>query len=77
MKTCVNCGTHENITRHHCFPKRFKNWNKSQRKEVIPLCRLCHDDIERTIQRLERGKGQLKATVYQSIADAWCKQLAF
>jgi uncharacterized protein YlaI len=39
---CWQCGSIENISRHHVIPQRFR----PKQNITIPLCRNCHDKID-------------------------------
>lgn len=46
-KPCLRCGTRENPTKHHVWPRRFYGPDGP----TVPLCRECHDKIEDLIPR--------------------------
>ncbi len=62
---CPKCLEIGELTRHHIFPRR---WFK--RKEIIYLCRTCHNDIENIIYKREKDK-QLKEHVYVKIIKSF------
>lgn len=43
---------------HHVYPRRWrKMWTKEQRKTVVRLCRECHTNFERILEKWERWAG--------------------
>ncbi len=49
-KICPVCNKNKKLTRHHILPKRFFG-KKKYRKEILMVCRKCHDRIEMNIPR--------------------------
>lgn len=55
----IKCGTDENITRHHLYPKAYRK-GVAGRCHTIPLCDSCHKRVHRL-----KSNGQL-ATYYNT-----------
>ncbi len=62
---CPKCLEIKELSKHHVFPRR---WFK--RKEIILLCRECHNNIELIISQRERGK-VLKEYIYLEIIKSF------
>ena len=48
-KSCYQCGKKERLTNHHAIPQRFK----PIKNQKIPLCRKCHEHLNRYEAQLE------------------------
>lgn len=70
LTLCPRCNNRCEITRHHVFPKRWREiWTGKQRRERLLVCRKCHDAIEEGIALRERARrGPLKPVEYVELA---------
>lgn len=68
---CVVCGCAENLTRHHVIPSSFiKHMDLKYKvdiiRDILPLCRTCHDDYEQKSQEL---RNQIVSRLGMSITE--------
>ncbi len=52
-KKCYVCGSEKNLTIHHIKPKSRGGSNDIN--NFIPLCRSCHDDFHKFLNKVEKG----------------------
>lgn len=71
---CVNCGSYENLSKHHIipkiirqiFPEEYKSRNSA---DVVILCRDCHDEYEQKPFSLREEVNRIK--------DKYCNDYAY
>ena len=59
IKSCEVCGTDRNLDRHHVIPRRMggtKNPEIHDEKNLITLCRQCHQNCHEGVWELRRSK---------------------
>lgn len=45
-RRCEACGTRNELTKHHVYPKSLRDaWRRRVTQRLVPLCRLCHDVV--------------------------------
>jgi hypothetical protein len=54
MKTCAKCGTHDQITDHHIYPKHHFHGDG----QIAHLCFYCHRRLEDIILGIEAFCGE-------------------
>jgi len=57
MKKCKRCGTTENLSVDHIYPKYLGGSNSQQNKMI--LCRPCHNWKEMESRRLIKSSGEI------------------
>ena len=72
--TCTVCGSKQNLTRHHPFPKRAyrkrNDWQELYAKIIIWVCRKCHDKLEKHIAQFEKWYAQKNKPLVMAYRDA-------
>jgi len=75
-KVCPACLKKNHLTNHHVYPLRFFKHSRV----TIPLCRSCHDDIEKMIPRYEKLTRDeymiLTMNFLISKWNSWCPSMA-
>jgi hypothetical protein len=45
-RRCEACGSHDDLTKHHVYPKYLRDlWEPRVKQKMAILCRLCHDIV--------------------------------
>jgi len=60
---CPKCGELTNLTRHHIYPTRHYNGQYSGDRNILKLCRSCHDDLEKMIPYKKQEHGFYRAII--------------
>ncbi len=67
--TCPKCKKHKWLTQHHVFPLR--HYPNQTRPLLQPLCRKCHDELERIIPFEKMTDDWYPAIVQLFLSEDW------